>query len=67
MPASLKTIARAGGSTLNHFIVSAVAEKVAGLKTAGYFAERTARGDKAAFERFMTRPFGAPPRTGDEA
>ncbi|BBF93760.1 toxin-antitoxin system HicB family antitoxin [Blastochloris tepida] len=71
LPASLKAIAaeiaRADGTTLNQFIVSAVAEKVAALKTADYFAERAARGDRAAFDRFMNRTGGEPPRDGDEA
>jgi uncharacterized protein (DUF1778 family) len=46
LPASLKkaveAIAREDGTTLNQFIVSAVAEKLSALKTADYFAERAA-------------------------
>ena len=51
LPASLKRaveeVAREDGTTLNQFIVSAVAEKLAALKTASYFAERAARADFA--------------------
>ncbi len=70
LPASLKKtaemVAREDGSTLNQFIVSAVAEKVSALKTAEYFQNRTTRGDKAKALRFLRRKGGAAPRTGDE-
>ena len=70
LPASLKAgaeqAAREDGATLNQFIVTAVAEKLAALRTADYFAERAARADAEAFDRFMSRTGGAPPRAGDE-
>lgn len=70
LPAALKsaagTVAREDGTTLNQLIVTAVAEKLAALKTAGYFAERAGRADLSAFDRFMTRSGGEPPRPGDE-
>jgi hypothetical protein len=69
LPASLKTaaeeVARADGATLNQFIVTAVAEKLSAMKTATYFEERAARGDLAAFDRFMSRKGGQPPGEGD--
>ena len=70
LPASLKRaveqVAREDGTTLNQFIVSAVAEKLAALKTADYFAERAARADFSAFDRLMRKPGGARPRPDDE-
>lgn len=70
LPASLKksaeSVAREDGSTLNQFIVSAVAEKVAALKTAEYFFERSARGKKAQALRFLKRKVGEAPRSGDQ-
>jgi hypothetical protein len=70
LPASLKkaveAVAREDGTTLNQFIVSAVAEKLSALKTADYFAERAARGDIDAALRILGRPGGEPPRSGDE-
>jgi hypothetical protein len=70
LPASLKksaeAVARDDGSTLNQFIVSAVAEKVSALKTAEYFAERAARCSKSRALRFLRRRGGEPPRPGDE-
>jgi uncharacterized protein (DUF1778 family) len=70
LPASLKRaveeVAREDGTTLNQFIVSAVAEKLAVLKTADYFAKRAARADFGAFDRLMKRRGGEAPRPGGE-
>ena len=70
LPASLKRtveeIAREDGTTLNQFIVSAVAEKLAALKTADYFAKRATRADFAVFDRLMRRRGGEAPRPDDE-
>lgn len=69
LPASLKqaaeTVARADGTTLNQFIVTAVAEKVAALRTADYFTERAGRGDLDAFDRLMSRSGGTAPDQAD--
>lgn len=69
LPQSLKAgaelVAREDGSTLNQFIVSAVAEKLAALKTADYFAERARRGDVQAALDFLGRPGGLPPEEDD--
>jgi pyridoxine/pyridoxamine 5'-phosphate oxidase len=69
LPASLKTaaeeVAREDGATLNQFIVTAVAEKLSAMKTAAYFKERAAKGDLAAFDRFISRKSGEPPQDGD--
>src|SRR6266403_3733445 len=69
LPASLKRaieeVAREDGTTLNQFIVSAVAEKLAVLKTADYFAKRAARADFRAFDRLMRRRGGEAPHSGD--
>ena len=70
LPTSLKRaveeVAREDGTTLNQFIVSAVAEKLAALKTADYFAKRAARADFAVFDRLMRRRGGEVPRSDDE-
>lgn len=70
LPASIKAeaekLAAAEGTSLNQFVASAVAEKVAALRTASYFAERRERSDWAAFDRIMARSGGEPPRPGDE-
>ena len=64
--AEAERLANAEGIDLDQFIAAAVAEKVAALRTAAYFAERRARVDWAAFDRFMARTGGEPPRSGDE-
>jgi hypothetical protein len=51
---------------LNQFIVTAVAEKLAVLKTADYFAERAARADFVAFDRLMKKRGGQAPRPDNE-
>jgi uncharacterized protein (DUF1778 family) len=70
LPASLKRaleeVAREDGTTLNQFIVSAVAEKLGALKTAEYFAKRAARADLPAFDRLMAQRGGDAPQPGGE-
>ena len=69
MPLSLKNaaeqVAREDGSTLNQFIVSAVAEKLAALKTADYFAQRAAKGDLNAALAMLNRSGGQAPAEDD--
>lgn len=69
LPASLKQgaeqVAREDGTTLNQFIVSAVAEKLSAMKTADYFTERAQRGDLQAALDFLNRAGGQPPADGD--
>ena len=69
LPASIKVeaerLAAADGTSLNQFVATAVAEKVAALRTASYFAERKGQMDWAAFDRLMSREGGEPPRPGD--
>ena len=58
-------MAREDGSTLNQFIVSAVAEELAALKTADYFAQRAAKGDLKAALAILNRTGGQAPMAGD--
>lgn len=70
LPVSIKSeaekLAAAEGTSLNQFVATAVAEKVAALRTASYFAERRGRADWEAFDRLMSRKGGEPPCLGDE-
>jgi hypothetical protein len=70
LPVSIKAeaekLAAAEGTSLNQFVATAVAEKVAALRTASYFAERRGRADWEAFDQLMGRRGGEPPRAGDE-
>jgi len=70
LPVSIKAeaekLAAAEGTSLNQFVATAVAEKVAALRTASYFAERRGRAHWDAFDRLMDRRDGESPRPGDE-
>lgn len=69
MPLSLKRevekVVREDQTTLNQFIVTAVAEKIATLRTADFFDERARRADIAAALATMNRPGGEAPRADD--
>ena len=69
LPLSLKAgaeqMARDDGTTLNQFIVTAVAEKLAAMKTADYFAERARQGDMNAALVFLSRKGGQAPEDID--
>ena len=62
LPASIKAeverLARADGISINQFVATAVAEKLAAPRTATYFAERRAHADFAAFDRITHRAGG---------
>jgi hypothetical protein len=70
MPASLKqsvaNFVREDGSTLNQFIVCAVSEKLAALKTADYFSARAAQSNPSAALALLNRPSHVQPVAGDE-
>jgi hypothetical protein len=64
--AEAEKVAAAEGTTLNQFINVAVAEKLAALRTAQYFEERTTRADLKIFDRLLAAAGKEPPRPGDE-
>jgi hypothetical protein len=70
LPRSLKTaveeIAKADGTSFNQFVTTAVAEKLAAMRTAEFFVERSRRADFRKFDRIMRRRGGEPPRSGDK-
>ena len=70
LPASLKRevekVAREDGTSLNQFIVTAVAEKLSALRTADFFEERRARADVDAALEIMRQKRGEAPRNGEE-
>ncbi len=57
--------AKAEGTSFNQFVATAVAEKLAAMNTAAFFAERRGRADFDAFHRLMQRQGGEPPRPED--
>ena len=70
LPRSLKDavekLSRKDGTSINQFVVMAVAEKVSAMTTAEYFTERKARADMETFDRILNRDAGEPPQPGDQ-
>jgi hypothetical protein len=70
LPRSLKQEverrAQEDGTSINQFVATAVAEKLAAMNTASFFAERRARADFKAFDRLMRRKGGEAPRADDK-
>ena len=64
--AAAEELAREEGITMNQFVATAVAEKLAALRTASHFAERRQNADLAEFRKQLKRTGGQPPRAGDE-
>lgn len=59
-------LAERDGISVDQFIATAAAEKLAAMNTPEFFAERRGRADFDAFLKIMTRRGGVPPREGDE-
>ena len=66
LKAAVEKLSKQDRTSVNQFVVMAVAEKVSAMTTAGYSAERKARADMEAFDRILSRAGGEPPRPGDE-
>ncbi len=70
LPRSIKVavdkIAKEEGISINQFVATAVAEKLAVMNTAEFFAERRNRADFEEFRRIMQRKGGQLPKAGDE-
>jgi hypothetical protein len=70
LPKSLKDevakVAKRDGTSVNHFIAIAVAEKISALETEEFFAERAKNANLEAFRAILFRPGGEPPRSDDE-
>jgi hypothetical protein len=63
--AEVERRAKREGISVNQFIATAVAEKLAAMNTAEFFTERRERADFTAFDRLMRRKSGEPPRPDD--
>jgi hypothetical protein len=70
LPASVKAaaekLAREEGISMNQFVATAVAEKLAAMKTAEFFAAKRNNADLSALRRMLKRRGGEAPREGDE-
>ena len=70
LPVSLKSavqkLSRQDGTSINQFVVTAVAEKISAMNTAAFFEERSAGSDPEVFRRILNREGGEKPQPGDE-
>jgi hypothetical protein len=62
--AEVERRAKSDEISVNQFVATAVAEKLAAMNTAEFFAERRKRADFKAFDRLMRRQAGEPPKDG---
>ncbi len=71
LPVSLKNavanLCRDEGTSINHFVVIALAEKLAAIRTERFFAERRAGADADAAQRILIREGGQPPGPEDRS
>ncbi len=69
MPTSLKAavadISKADGTSINQFVNTAIAEKIAAMKTAEFFTERGTEADIEAARRLLRRDGDQPPDLKD--
>ena len=69
LPASLKAavveLSKQDGTSINQFVVTAVAEKVSAMRTAEFFAARCAEADIEAARYIIRRAGGQPPEPND--
>ena len=70
LPRSLKQeverCAHEDGVSINQFVATAVAEKLAAMNTAQFFADRRARANFKAFDKLMRRKGGEAPHADDK-
>ena len=64
--AEVERRAKQEGISVNQFVATAVAEKLAAMSTAEFFLERRQRADMQAFDGLMRRNDGEPPGPEDE-
>jgi predicted transcriptional regulator len=62
----IKELAARDEISVNQFIASAVAEKMASVLTLDYLRQEAAQGNRSDFERYLRGVPDAPPAEGDE-
>jgi hypothetical protein len=63
--AEVERLANQDGISVNQFIATAVAEKLAAMNTATFFSDRRARVDFVAFDKLIRRNGGEAPGPDD--
>ena len=62
----LRELAKREGTSINHLITTAVAEKVSALSTEDYLAQRAERGTRANFKKVLSRVADSQPEPYDK-
>jgi hypothetical protein len=62
----IKELARKDGISVDQFLATAAAEKMASLMTVDYLEERAKRGSRGKFRKILDRVPDVPPDPGDE-
>ena len=65
--AAVEKVSKQDGTSINQFVATAVAEKLAVMDAEQFFRARIGRADLEKFDAIMSRVNGLPPRAGDEA
>jgi len=65
--AAVARVSKQDGTSVNQFVNSAIAEKLAAMDAVTFFSERRKRADLKAFDRITQRKSGQKPVAGDEA
>ncbi len=66
MHETIKELARRDGISVNQFIASAAAEKMASFLTVEHLKREAAKGSRKDFEKFLAKVPNAKPIVGDE-
>ncbi len=70
MPRSLKAavekLSAQDGTSMNQFVVMAVAEKVSALNTVEFFEQHKTKADRKKFRKILNRRGGQPPAAKDQ-
>jgi predicted DNA-binding protein len=66
LKAALEKLSKQDGTSINQFVVTAVAEKISAMNTAEFFEERRGKANRKEFRRILNRKGGEAPRAGDE-
>jgi hypothetical protein len=64
---AVEKLSQEDGTSINQFVVMAVAEKISAINTAAYFEQQRSLADRKTFRRILNRKRGEPLREGDEA
>lgn len=64
--AAVEKVSKEEGTSINQFIATAVAEKLAVMDAEQFFKTRRSRANLKRFDAIMKRKGGQPPRAGDE-